>query len=84
MARQPLAIELAAARTRLLRRQAIRQRLDQRFSMLTAGARDAPPRQQTLRDTVEWSYDLLEIDEQKLLVNVQKQSRSLVQSRRVA
>jgi predicted ATPase/DNA-binding CsgD family transcriptional regulator len=66
----PLALELAAARTRLLSPRAIRQRLDQRFSMLTAGVRDAPPRQQTLHDAIEWSYDLLEIDEQKLFARL--------------
>ena len=62
----PLAIELAAARTRLLTPQAILQRLTSRLRLLTGGARDLPPRQQTLRGAIAWSYDLLEADEQAL------------------
>jgi len=62
----PLAIELAAARVRLLPPQAMLSRLEQRLSLLTGGARDAPARQQTLRGAIAWSYDLLEPDEQKL------------------
>ena len=60
----PLAIELAAARTDLLTPAEIARRLADRFEILGAGPRDAPQRQQTLRDTVEWSYGLLDADEQ--------------------
>ncbi len=56
----PLAIELAAARTRVLPVTAICARLDQHLSLLTGGARDLPQRQQTLRGAIDWSYDLLE------------------------
>jgi predicted ATPase/class 3 adenylate cyclase len=62
----PLAIELAAARVRLLPPQAILARLEQRLPLLTGGARDAPARQRTLRDTIAWSHDLLESDDQTL------------------
>ena len=62
----PLAIELAAARVRLLPPQAMLARLEQRLPLLTGGARDAPARQQTLRDTIAWSYDLLAPEEQTL------------------
>jgi predicted ATPase/serine/threonine protein kinase len=62
----PLAIELAAARVRMLTPPAMLQRLDSRFELLTGGARDLPPRQQTLWATVQWSYELLTEDEQKL------------------
>ncbi|HET9200599.1 MAG TPA: adenylate/guanylate cyclase domain-containing protein [Dehalococcoidia bacterium] len=62
----PLAIELAAARTRVLSPEALLERLDQRLPLLTGGARDAPERQRTLRATIEWSYDLLNDDERKL------------------
>ena len=55
----PLAIELAAARTRMLSVDQINERLDDRFRLLTGGSRTALPRQQTLLATVEWSYDLL-------------------------
>jgi predicted ATPase/class 3 adenylate cyclase/Tfp pilus assembly protein PilF len=62
----PLAIELAAARTRLLPPEAIVARLDSRLTLLTGGARDLPERQQTLRAAIAWSYDLLEPEEQAL------------------
>lgn len=62
----PLAIELAAARVRVLPPAAILGRLDQRFALLTSGARDAPDRQQTLKRTIDWSYDLLDPATQQL------------------
>jgi predicted ATPase len=62
----PLAIELAAARIKLLPPQALLARLGQRFAMLTGGPQDAPARQQTLRNTLAWSYDLLTAQEQQL------------------
>jgi predicted ATPase/DNA-binding CsgD family transcriptional regulator len=63
----PLAIELAAARLRTLSVEQIRQRLVSRFELLAVGDRTAPRRQQTLRATVEWSYDLLSKPERLLL-----------------
>jgi predicted ATPase len=62
----PLAIELAAARAKLLAPEAILARLDNRLRLLTGGARDLPARQQTLRNTLDWSYDLLDSEEQQL------------------
>jgi predicted ATPase/DNA-binding NarL/FixJ family response regulator len=62
----PLAIELAAARTRLLPPPAMLARLDRRLPLLTGGARDLPLRQQTLRDTIAWTYNLLPEDERAL------------------
>lgn len=63
----PLAIELAAARVGLLSVTEIAEKLDQRFSILTAGRRAAIPRQQTLRALIEWSYNLLSFEEGRLL-----------------
>jgi predicted ATPase/DNA-binding CsgD family transcriptional regulator len=63
----PLAIELAAVRTRALGPEQIRDRLSDRFSLLTGGSRAALPRHQTLRTTIEWSYDLLTPAERALL-----------------
>ena len=64
--RLPLAIELAAARTRVLSPIAILDRLENRLQLLTGGALDLPERQQTLRNTIDWSHDLLTEAEQKL------------------
>jgi predicted ATPase len=66
----PLAIELAAARVRLLPPKALAARLDQRFSVLTGGSRDLPERQRTLRNTLDWSFDLLSAGEQELLARL--------------
>ncbi|HEX4784682.1 MAG TPA: protein kinase [Candidatus Sulfotelmatobacter sp.] len=62
----PLAIELAAARIKLLSPPAMLTRLENRLNLLTGGARDLPTRQQTLRNTVDWSYSLLNAAEQTL------------------
>ena len=62
----PLAIELAAARIKLLPPRAMLARLEHRLEFLTGGGRDLPARQQTLRNTIAWSYDLLDEDEQQL------------------
>ncbi|MFC8763554.1 BTAD domain-containing putative transcriptional regulator [Streptomyces sp. NPDC057193] len=66
----PLAIELAAARLRLLTPRQIADRLDDRFRLLTSGSRTVLPRQQTLRAVVDWSWDLLDPDERTLLRQV--------------
>ncbi|MFE5487891.1 BTAD domain-containing putative transcriptional regulator [Streptomyces sp. NPDC056527] len=63
----PLAIELAAARLRLLTPRQIADRLDDRFHLLTSGARTVLPRQQTLRAVVDWSWDLLDAPERAVL-----------------
>jgi non-specific serine/threonine protein kinase len=62
----PLALELAAARVRVLPVEELAARLDDRFRLLTGGSRAAPPRQQTLRATLDWSYDLLSEPERAL------------------
>jgi predicted ATPase len=62
----PLAIELAASRIKVLPPQTLLARLGQRLAVLTRGARDAPVRQQSLRNTIAWSYDLLHAEEQRL------------------
>jgi non-specific serine/threonine protein kinase len=63
----PLATELAAARVKVLAVERIASRLDDRFRLLTGGSRTALPRQQTLRATIDWSYDLLSVPERQLL-----------------
>ena len=62
----PLALELAAARLRLLSPEALLERLDHALQVLTSGPRDSPERQQTLRATIDWSHSLLTASEQRL------------------
>jgi predicted ATPase/transcriptional regulator with XRE-family HTH domain len=62
----PLVIELAATRSKVFTPEALLARLDQRLPLLSSGARDLPPRQQTLRSAIAWSYDLLSAAEQRL------------------
>ena len=62
----PLAIELAAARSRLLPPTTLLERLERRLPLLTGGAKDVPRRQRTLRDAIGWSYDLLDDGEKRL------------------
>ena len=66
----PLAIELAAGRAKLLDPDEIQKRLDARLDLLVGGASDLPPRQRTLRAAIEWSYDLLEPDAQRLFARL--------------
>jgi predicted ATPase/DNA-binding SARP family transcriptional activator len=66
----PLAIELAAARSKLLPPEALNSRLERRLALLTGGARDRPARQQTLRATLEWSHDLLDEEERTLFARL--------------
>jgi non-specific serine/threonine protein kinase len=66
----PLAIELAAARARVLGVDQIRERLADQFGLLTSGSRTALPRHQTLRALVDWSYDLLDQRERRLLARL--------------
>jgi predicted ATPase len=66
----PLALELAAARIRILSPAAMLARLDRRLALLSDGARDLPSRQRTLRRTIEWSTQLLGVEEQRLLARL--------------
>ena len=66
----PLAVELAAARTKLLSPERLLERLDSALAVLTGGARDAPERQRTLRATIEWSYDLLDARARELFARL--------------
>ncbi len=66
----PLAIELAAARTKILTPDRLLERLDSVLPILTGGTRDAPERQRTLRATIEWSYDLLDTELQELFARL--------------
>jgi predicted ATPase/DNA-binding CsgD family transcriptional regulator len=66
----PLAIELAAARSKLLSPEMMRRRLESRLATLTGGARDLPARLRTLRGAIDWSYDLLDADEKTLFARL--------------
>lgn len=68
--RLPLAIELAAARTKMLSPAEILQRLEHRLALATAGPRDAPRRQRTLRATIDWSFDLLTAEQRELFARL--------------
>ncbi|MEJ2707205.1 MAG: tetratricopeptide repeat protein [Anaerolineales bacterium] len=66
----PLAIEIAAARVKMLTPQALLKRLDHSLNLLVGGAQDLPDRQQTLRRTIDWSYDLLEPEQKTLFTRL--------------
>ncbi len=66
----PLSLELAAARVKALTATQILERLEQRLGLLTGGARDQPERQRTLRAAIEWSFDLLTAEEQRLFARL--------------
>ncbi len=66
----PLAIELAAGRSKIFTPQVLLERLGQRLAVLIAGGHDLPPRQRSLRDTLDWSYHLLDMDEQRLFARL--------------
>src|SRR5204863_7605437 len=68
--RLPLAVELAAARVAILEVPELLRRLDQRLPLLASRARDVPARQQTLRATIAWSYELLDPEEQQFFRRV--------------
>jgi predicted ATPase/DNA-binding SARP family transcriptional activator len=68
--RLPLAIELAAARAKFLSAATILERLERRLPLLTGGPSDAPPRQHTMRQTIDWSYELLSPEEQRLFARL--------------
>ena len=72
----PLALELAAARTVVFPPEQLLERLSERLDLLKAG-RDADPRQQTLRATIEWSYDLLDAGEQRLFRGLSRLRRRM-------
>jgi predicted ATPase len=66
----PLALELAASRINVMSPTDLAARLENRLSLLTGGARDAPARQRTLRGAIQWSHDLLEVEEQRLFARL--------------
>jgi predicted ATPase/DNA-binding CsgD family transcriptional regulator/transcriptional regulator with XRE-family HTH domain len=66
----PLAIELAAARIKLFAPEALLARLSSGLKLLTGGPRDLPERQQTIRNTIDWSYQLLDVDQQRLFARL--------------
>jgi tetratricopeptide (TPR) repeat protein len=66
----PLAIVLAAARSKVLPPTAMASRMDRQLPILTGGPRDAPARQQMMRSAIDWSYDLLDADEQTLFMRL--------------
>ena len=70
----PLAIELAAGRVKLLSPERLLARLDQRLPILTARDRNVPERQQTLRRTIDWSYDLLDESERRMFGALRRSS----------